>query len=247
MVVRFAAALIVLFWLTMTALLVRIETHPETSRVLEVPVTHVMKLLFTHGQASHLQIQENGRAMGRMSLYPKRSEAAKPVTLEYTGSVWIRGPSSGKQRVSWDGVLQMSPAYDLTRLSLTVRMPDHGYATTVEISPSENEMRYSIAGDGQLITEQRYPMTKAGAATALSHFGMDERILDAVHSASPSPPVWKVKPARYQFHGDAIDAFVMTLHAGEIVLGEIYVSQLGQVLSINTPLGYSLTSEDVAF
>src|SRR5262245_7266621 len=64
MIYRTAAALIVVFWLVMTTLLIRNEVNPEDSRLREVPVTHVLKLLYLHEQPSHLRIYAGGTPIG---------------------------------------------------------------------------------------------------------------------------------------------------------------------------------------
>ena len=54
MVTRFLSISIVLFWLTMTGLLVRMELWPNHSSLRSIPIEHVAKLMWLHEQASDL-------------------------------------------------------------------------------------------------------------------------------------------------------------------------------------------------
>ena len=72
MIYRTVAALIVFFWILMTTLLIRNEVNPEDSRVREVPLTHVLKLLYLHEQASDLRIYAGGTAIGHLRVHPHR-------------------------------------------------------------------------------------------------------------------------------------------------------------------------------
>jgi hypothetical protein len=89
MIYRTVAALIVCFWILMTTLLIQNEVNPEDSRVREVPLTNVLKLLYLHEQASDLKIYAGGTA--------HRPSPCSPRTMRRTLLIesWsLPGPSS---------------------------------------------------------------------------------------------------------------------------------------------------------
>jgi hypothetical protein len=47
---RLFSAAIVIFWCVMTFLLIKNEVAPEGSNVSEVPIAHVLKLIYLHEQ-----------------------------------------------------------------------------------------------------------------------------------------------------------------------------------------------------
>src|SRR4051794_15685387 len=108
MLYRAFIILIVAFWLTMTTLLIRLEIAPERSKVLEVPVSHVVAMMFEHGQPSVLSIVQNGHSVGSVVFRPRADADERSVT--FSGSLLLELPLVIKQRVSWNGALEMDRA-----------------------------------------------------------------------------------------------------------------------------------------
>ena len=75
MLYRAAAIFIVLFWLTMTGLLVHQELRPGDSALREIPVSHVVKLIFMHRQDQQhpapLRITSDKQPLGEVRLVPE--------------------------------------------------------------------------------------------------------------------------------------------------------------------------------
>ena len=68
MLARFLSAAIILFWITMTVLLVRSELWPGQSTLRSVPIEHVAKLFWQHQQASDLSILRDNNRVGHLHL-----------------------------------------------------------------------------------------------------------------------------------------------------------------------------------
>src|SRR5438552_14605774 len=107
MLYRAVAILIVLFWLTMTGLLVRKEARPADSALREIPVSHVIRLLFLHEQASELNILSEKLRLGHLHLQPRASKEAASQAFEFSGYLQFPVPGSARQRVVWDGELEL--------------------------------------------------------------------------------------------------------------------------------------------
>ena len=108
---RALAALIVLFWLTMTALLVHRELYPEKSTLRSVGLEHVLKLVFLHQQPSLLGIHYDGSAVGHLRLHPTSTEEERRRLLEFSGMLHVRMADAPGQRLTWNGLIEMSRGF----------------------------------------------------------------------------------------------------------------------------------------
>src|SRR5947208_994453 len=122
---RLLAGLIIGFWLVMMTLLIRLEVRPDKSRVLEVPVSHVVRLIFDHGQQSLLSVKENGEPVGVVTFFPRKTEQG--CTLECTGGVTLHLPMMDRQRISWNASVEMDQKMNALAftLDLAVREPPY--------------------------------------------------------------------------------------------------------------------------
>src|SRR5262245_41077895 len=125
MIYRTVATLIVIFWLVMTTLLIRNEVNPEDSRVREVPLTHVLKLLFLHEQPSDLRIYAGGTAVGYLRFQPRNHKDSGDRIVEFTGSIQVQVPD--RRRLSWEGTMRMTEGYELVRSDWGLTLQDPGY------------------------------------------------------------------------------------------------------------------------
>src|SRR4030095_14893962 len=129
MIYRTVAALIVVFWLVMTTLLIRNEVNPEDSRVREVPLTHVFKLLYLHEQASDLRIYAGGTSIGHLRFHPRNDKETHDRLVEFTGTIQLQVPD--RRRISWDGTLRMYPYSELMQSEWGVTLHDPGLLRVV--------------------------------------------------------------------------------------------------------------------
>src|SRR2546430_16842715 len=120
MLYRLLAGLIIGFWLVMTTLLIRLEVSPDKSHVLEVPVSHVVRLIFDHGQQSLLSVKEHGEPVGVITFLPKTTEDSH--TLECTGSVTLHLPMVDRQRISWSANVNMDQKMNTRSFTLDLAM-----------------------------------------------------------------------------------------------------------------------------
>ena len=103
---RFFTAAIILFWVTMMALLMRSELWPDQSALRAVPIEKVAKLMWFHREPSELVIWSDGQRVGHLRLHPKVRESDGARVLEYSGNVRVHFPGTpprihAKRRTPW--------------------------------------------------------------------------------------------------------------------------------------------------
>jgi hypothetical protein len=242
---RIFTGFIVCFWLLMTALLVRLEVSPSTSDLLSVPPAHLFKLMFTHGQTSELDIDENGSPspIGTLTLRPKSDADSR--TLSFSGNVSVRSHDSTKrQRYSWDGLVEMDSRYSLRSIDLTVGTHDPTLHLHIGLDQATHKAEYEIRQGNETLRHAAIPLDQAGAAAILKEeFGIDPSVLQNL-PGNVGAPTLTAKQTEMKIRSEKVVAYLLTVKQGETTLGEIYISQLGQVLAAKTIFGYSLNAED---
>lgn len=246
---RIFAALIVGFWLVMSALLFRLEVHPEKSTLLDVPVSHVLKLMFVQAQPSNLNIVVGGQHMGSLSIRPNTTADKQTRSVAFAGNLSLQLPMMSRQRVAWDGTLDLDRAFEMTALKFSVLVRESGYTTEFIIDPRAHRVSYRMLQRGRFITQSSLPLDSDGASSALLQLGIDPTILANLREnfASLASPTMTAKQSELKIRNEKIDAYQLTVRQGDAVIADIYVSQLGQILLAKTPLGFTLSSEDISF
>ena len=246
MFARTAAILIVVFWLTMTGLLVRKEAGPGDSTLREIPIGHVVKLLFLHEQASELNIINEKLRLGHLHIQPRVRKETESRAIEFSGYLQFPIPGSARQRVAWDGEWEMeqSLATRRFRLGVTVHDPAHLRGEVV-ILPASNRAHYELRGNSGTIEQQDYSLDQAGLREVLHFLGMDPLLLPSAPIRDTPPPRIRALQSSMEIHGEHIDTYLVTIENNEQTLLEFHVSQLGQVLRAKTFLGYTLAPDDI--
>jgi hypothetical protein len=246
MVYRVAAIFIVLFWLTMTGLLVRKEAWPADSTLREIPVSHVVKLLFLHEQTSELNIVSEKFQLGHLRIQPRVNKETAARVIEFSGYVQLPIPGSARQRVAWNGEWEMEKTLGTRRFRLGVTMHDpEEVRAEVTIIPAANRAHYELRGTGGLIEQQDYSLDEAGLREVLRFLGVDQMLLPTM-PIRDTPPTVKARQSSMIIHGEHIDTYLVTIEHNDQTLLEIHVSQLGQILQAKTILGYTLAPNDIA-
>src|SRR5687768_11771279 len=156
---RLAVVIIIFFWLAMTALLVRDELHPDNSRVRAVPLSHVFKTLFLHEQPSDLRIYADTSLLGYLHLRPRIDPDTAARLLEANGTLQIRLGPSARQRLSWDGLLQLDRSYTFRQLhfGLTVHHPSPTRAE-VAIDAATGRAEVTLKDADRVLDQRSYAL-----------------------------------------------------------------------------------------
>src|SRR5438270_10274709 len=125
MLYRLLATTIVLFWITMTALLVRNELGPGDTSLREVPVAHVAKMIFAHEQASDLVLYNENVVVGHLRIQPRIRTGDGRRKLEFSGTLQLALPgTTGHEHVAWSGDLETDRELDAQLFKLAVSYRD---------------------------------------------------------------------------------------------------------------------------
>jgi hypothetical protein len=250
MIHRFAAMLIVIFWVCMTGLLVVRQMYPELTRLNDVPVSRVAQLIFQHQQPSDLQIYEGPKETGYIHLQPRRMAMSGAQVLELHGNLGVELPGgSGRQRLSWVGALEMDAGFRVQRLRLNLAFQQAGGQLEILLEPPRNIARYSVKTPGAPVQSSELTLDEAGFSSLLMKAGMGPLSLPQMKAAGAQlgGPQFTAQTSSLQLNGETVSTYYFSMKIEEQVLIEAHLSQLGQVLRAQIPLlGYKFAPQNVA-
>ncbi len=247
MLPRFVSAAIVLFWLTMTTLLVRSELWPDHSQVRTVPVAHVAKLMWLHKQPSDLTIWSEGLRAGHFHIEPAIREVDEARLIKYSGNLQLRLPGARRQRVSWDGIADFGQTTELQSILIGLGLRDPSpMRAEITLDPATNLAHYRLTNNGVTLEDEEYTLDEAGLKKALEQLELDPAVFSAMRGSSKSTAELTAHQGSLTLYGQRIDTYVLALKQGGQTLLEAHVSQLGQVLHVKTLVGYTMAPENVA-
>ena len=244
---RATAILIVIFWLTMTALLLRNEVKPADSALREVPAGHVVKLLLHHQQPSDLNIVSNKMRLGHLRIVPQPRKEGGLRTISFLGNLLFLIPGVDRQRVAWSGEVDMDKelAIHRFRLAVTVHEPEK-VTSEIVIRPAEKIAHYELSTASGVLERQDYTLDEDGAREVMQQLGIDPALLPLKTAVGGAPPVIKAQQSSLQVHGERMDTYLVTVEMNGQTWIECHVDQLGHVVRATTLLGYSLIADDMA-
>jgi len=252
MLYRTLAILVVAFWLTMIGLLVRKESGAAGSALREVPVGHVMKLLLMHEQKSALQISSEKQRLGYLQIHPQMRKGERSRVIDFSGHVQVMIPGMERQRVKWDGELELEKSLATRRfvIRLTFSDPaqrpplDHRVQITVE--PPRNLLTWTLLGRDSLPDLPRtYTLDDDGMQKALREIDPALPQMIQTQTKSMSPPVIRAHQSSMLIHGQRLDTYLVSIEQSGQTLLEFDVSQLGEILRAKTLIGYSLAADNL--
>lgn len=245
---RTVAVFIVLFWLTMTGLLVHQEIRPGDSALREIPVSHVVKLVFMHRQDPHpaLNISSDKERIGQLNLTPKVDPQTQDHNIDFAGYFQVAVPGAKRERIGFDGTVNMDKLLDIKRFQLSIKTRNPvEMDTVIEVLPQQNLARYLIRSQGIVADRQDFTLDEHGARTALDHAGIDPALLPISWKApAGSGFSAKARLSSLTVHGSQMDTYQVTVEANGQTLLECHVDQLGHVVYASTLLGYTLSPAD---
>ena len=247
MLQRLAAFVIIVFWFAMTLLLVRNEISPDASRVREVLITHVLKMLYLHEQPSDLTIYNGPTAIGSVRLHPRIDRDGETRVLDFSGELQLKLGPEQRTRFSWVGLLDMTPAYDIKRSKWTATILDPGYLRAeIETPAGSKTTRFTLRTREHVIDEGEIPNDQGALSGIAKQMNLGAN-LDALvkQGGTQTPPVIHARQSSLRWRGEKTDTFLITIEQNGQTLIEAHISQLGQVLQATTVLGYTLRSSDL--
>ena len=245
MLYRAFAALIVLFWLGMTALLIRNEVRPGESRLREIPVAHVLKLVFLHEQASSLDIRYEKALVGHLRIHPQVRREDDARVVRFAGDIAFVIPGMNRERIEWDGVVEMTRQLEtrLVRIGLKSRAPNP-YRAEITLDLVARTGRYQLRSEDRVVEDREYPLDGNSALTLLRELQVPPEMVAMMEAAGAAQPVeFSARQSTLELQGDQLDTSLVSIRQNGQTLLEVHISELGHVLRATTLLGYTLTPD----
>lgn len=242
---RLLCLLVVAFWLTMTALLIRTELSPAKSRLRAVPIEHVLKLLFRHEQQSDLNIYSERTRFGHLRVHPRVDKETGRRILEFTGALQLRLPPLPRQRFLWDGAVEMDAAFVTQRFHFGFTMLEPtNYRAETRIEPLAKLMHVLVRSKAG-VSEETFTLDEKGAWQLMEHFGVDPGVVQTFTRDTNISPEISAQQSSLRVHGERMDTWLVTIQQSGQTLLEFHVDQLGKILHAKTLVGYTLTPDDL--
>lgn len=243
MLYRAATFGIVAFWVVMMVLLVRLETHPDASDILDVPVSYVARLMFKHAQDSLLTAREDEKTIGTVSIRPSITGSGRR-SLEVSGALSIQDAMGARQRISFNGGAGMDAALRIVDFHLEMTMQETHYHLRIEGDVARKTLACDVLEGNRRILSQTLPLDATTFAPALlQSLGLDPAALPMI-SGAISPPAVTARETQISLRGEQLQAYEVTFHEGSTAVADLYITQLGQIVLAKISFGYSLTVED---
>jgi hypothetical protein len=240
---RFLSAAIILFWITMTVLLVRSELWPGQSKLRSVPVEYVAKLFWAHQHESDLTIWSESSRVGHLHLHPKIRKEDGARILEFSGNLQWHLPGSQKQRVSWGGTATFDDKLSLTSLQIGVPVGESPLTKAqITVTPSKNLARYQLLNAEIELEQEDYALDESGLKKVLKQLDLDPALYESVRG-SATVPVVSARQSSLTIRQGRIDTFLVSLKQGGQTLCEAHVNQIGEVARVKTLVGFNMAPE----
>jgi hypothetical protein len=245
---RLAAMLIVIFWMCMTGLLVVREMYPEVTRLNHVPTSMVTHIIFQHQQPSDLQIYEGTKEIGFLHVQPRRVAQTGAQMLDLHGTLGVDIPGGGRQRLSWDGNIEMNSAFSMQRLRLNLSFQS-GTRLEILVEPPKNIARYSVKTGSHAQETAELTLDEQGFTGLLARTGISPVSLPQMKAAGAAmtPPEFTAQTSNLTLNGETVSTFFFSMKIEGQSIIEAHLSQLGQVLRAQIPLlGYKFAPQNVS-
>jgi len=243
MLYRAATVAIVAFWLVMMALLVRLETHPDATDILDVPVSYVMRLIFKHGQQSLLAVRQEGTPIGTISLRPSITGTSGRL-LECSGALSVQLPLASRQRFNFNTAIDMDPTLRVRDFKVDVTIPGPRLRLTAQGDTARNVFSYAVRQADRVTASQVLPMDAARLGPALlQNLGLPASALPVISSGISQPAV-TARETRLTMHGEQLQVYEVTVTEAAAQVLDFYVTQLGQIVMATTNFGCTFSAED---
>jgi len=244
MLYRITTIGIVAFWLVMMGLLIRLETHPDDTSILDVPVSYVMRIMFKHGQQSILTVSDDTGPIGTAALRPSVT-GSDGRSLDFSSTLSLQLPISGHQRLNVNGSVDMNAALRVRgfHVDLAIHRPLCRLSATGDMAT--NSLAYQLFQGYRPIISGTLPMDSAALGPLLSQsIGLDPNALP-VSPGNISPPITTARETELSLHGEQMQVYEVSIREGTSASIDFYVTQLGQIVLAKTNLGYTLSTEDI--
>ncbi len=242
MLYRLAAMAIVAFWIVMMVLLIRLETHPEETDLLDVPPSYVMGIMFKHKQQSLLTVNDDEKPIGTISLLPSIT-GSNGRLLNFSSTLTLQMPAS-RQRINFNGALNFDAALHLTGFRVDLYTQQPHYHLNVKGDTAAKTLACQLLQDNHVMLSETLPMDSSSFGPMLSQsVGLDPNSLP-ISTSNITPPTVTARETKITLRGEQLQVYEVSVHDGATATVDYYVTQLGQVILAKTNFGYTFAAEE---
>jgi len=183
--------------------------------------------------------------IGYLSMYPHTDPDSGARVLDLSGTLQF-DLSGRRQRVSWDTVLTMNPAFEVTESEYRIKMHEPADVFAEIHSRADRPMVHVRFTKSGLTNEWDMPLNQSGIEGVAQQFGATGDLLGLVQQPTTTriQPVIRARHSSLRLgHDQRTETLLVTIeHNGQTYL-ECHFSQLGQALRAKTLFGYVLQDE----
>ena len=198
----------------MMAMLVRLETQPDATDILDVPVSYIARIMFQHGQQSFLTVREEGKPIGTISLRPA-IETSGERSLHFSGALAMELPLMTRQRFNFNGTMDMDRSLRLLDFRADLTVPAPHYHLSVSGNLARKTLTCEVSQGNQQIASQTLPLDAAVLGPALlQNLGLDPSSLLMISPANIAAPSITARETQITLHGEQLDVYQVTIREG---------------------------------
>ncbi len=240
---RITALLIIGFWLSMTSLLVVRELYPEATRLNDIPLAHVARVMFQHEQSSDLIIRDKKMEVGYFHVQPRVNRETGQRRVDFHGNLAVMVPGAGRKRISWSGSNELDSSLSTRLLRVTLAIHEPVQELNLSVDVPRNIATYSLVSQGVELEKGSFTLDKKGVVSLLEKAGMPVGLFESIATQQASMPAPEItaRQATLKLNGETVSTFLLTASVGGQTILEGHVTQLGQLIKAHSVnLGYKL-------
>lgn len=249
---RALALAIILFWVTMTGMLVRSEFFGGAAGQIAVPPAHVFKQIFLHEQPSDLAFYRQRQRLGLFHVQPRRDPPNAANGASH--ALMINGGSTldlfglPNERVILRATVELDTQQAVRHFEVfaSVREPrqkDPSLGITFDGAPPANHYHYVVRRGEAVQQERSGTPEELLDDPAFRVLGIDPKTV--IHQATTGGAGSTVEARRstMPFNGEIIDTYLVTLRG--MFETTMQTTEQGQILVIRTGTGYDFYDETI--
>lgn len=253
MIARILSGFIILFWMTMTGLLVRKVWFPDESRLAEVSPRAVYELFAARGEPSYLDIFRDRNRIGTFQITPVFGTVDRPAVsrLNVQGRVHLGGMGDdGGRELQMRGAFAFTPDGEMTRSRLEIQLNRPRLRLRIDQSGENDGMVEFTHEDSVLFSSRLTAFAEGDGGNPYLHVllaaaGISLQDLHAARNRAEAGTRFTARHGILTIEDRKFDGYVVSSAApGEPGI-RVYIDNAGQLLKMETPFGYSMLSRDV--
>lgn len=240
----------------MTGLLMRAIWFPADSRLNVVSPGAVFRIIGTRGEESALNIMENRKQVGTLTITPasRAADQQGDVQIGIKGKIRLKGGILPPRQLIFDGDFSVNFVGELSRLNLTLSMKEEMLVMELRMDSPKAEPSITLSRGGMTLLDTRNVELGSRleaspfAAILLGMVGLSPGEVTELRqqaTAEASATTVEARQGEFEIEGIPHRGYLITvLNRGQKSF-RVCVGNTGQILSLETPTSYQMISADL--